>query len=42
VERRVHVEDAEVVDHLIAGLAFGRGDVLGAAVAVEFAEAVKG
>jgi hypothetical protein len=37
----VHVEDAEVVDHPVAGLAFGRLDSLRTLIAVELAETVE-
>ena len=36
----VHVEDLEVVDHPITGLALGDGQPLGAGVAVEFTEII--
>ena len=37
----MHVKDAEVVDHPVAGLAFGRLDSLRALIAVELAKMVK-
>jgi hypothetical protein len=38
----VHVEDAEVVHHPVAGLALGRLQVLRTLVAVELAESRRG